>query len=113
MKFWRVMRDSRMANCPKEKRAMMRKGQLFSPDFTVNPFADVEFWLERLPALLGSAPRLAQGGCSHCSFEKALFIESKMWCEFFTRNQHLACKPFKKLTLPLGKARSFLSHSQI
>ena len=29
---------------------MMRKGQLFSPDFTVNPFADVEFWLERLPA---------------------------------------------------------------
>lgn len=58
----RVMRRYRMANCPKEKRAKMRKGQLFSRDFTVKLFAGVEFWMERLPALLGSAPRLRQAG---------------------------------------------------
>ena len=46
----------------KEKRAGMRRGQLFSPDYTVNLFADVEFWMERMPALLGSAPRLRQAG---------------------------------------------------
>jgi hypothetical protein len=47
---------------PKEKRAKMRKGQLFSRDFTVKLFAGFEFWMERLPALLGSAPRLRQAG---------------------------------------------------
>jgi hypothetical protein len=55
-----VMRRYRMATCPKEKRAKMRKGQLFSRDFTVKLFAGVEFWMERLPALLGSSPRLRQ-----------------------------------------------------
>jgi hypothetical protein len=45
---------------PKEKRAKMRKGQLFLRDFTVKLFAGVEFWIERLPALLGSARRLRQ-----------------------------------------------------
>lgn len=62
LKLRRVMRRYRMATCPKEKRAKMRKGQLFSRDFTVKLFAGVEFWMERLPALLGSAPRLRQAG---------------------------------------------------
>jgi hypothetical protein len=51
-----------MANGAPEKRGKMRKGQLFSPDFTVKLFAGIEFWMEPLPALLGSAPRLRQAG---------------------------------------------------
>ena len=62
LKLRRVMRRYRMATCPKEKRAKMRKGQLFSRDFTVKLFAGVEFWMERIPALLGSAPRLRRAG---------------------------------------------------
>ena len=62
LKLRRVMRRYRMATCAKEKRAKMRKGQLFSRDFTVKLFAGVEFWMERIPALLGSAPRLRQAG---------------------------------------------------
>jgi len=57
----RIIRRSFNA-CPKEKRAKMRKGQLFSRDFTVKLFAGVEFWMERILALLGSAPRLRQAG---------------------------------------------------
>ena len=62
LKLRRVMRRYRMATCAKEKRAKMRKGQLFSQDFTVKLFAGVEFWMDRLPALLGSSPRLRQAG---------------------------------------------------
>jgi len=62
LKLRRMMRRYRMATCPKEKRAKMRKGQLFSRDFTVKLFAGVEFWMERILALLGSAPRLRQAG---------------------------------------------------
>jgi len=62
VKLRRVMRRYRMAACTKGKRAKLRKGQLFTQDFTVKLFAGVEFWMERLPALPGSAPRLRQAG---------------------------------------------------
>jgi hypothetical protein len=62
VKLRRTMRRYRMAKCPPEKRGKMRKGQLFAPDYTVKLFATVEFWMERLPALLGTAPRLRQAG---------------------------------------------------
>ena len=62
VKLRRTMRRYRVAKCPPEKRGKMRKGQLFSADYTVKLSATVEFWMERLPALIGSAPRLRQAG---------------------------------------------------
>jgi len=56
------MRRYRLANTPAEKRKFLRKSQLWSEEFTAKLFAGVEFWMERIPALLGSAPRLRQAG---------------------------------------------------
>jgi hypothetical protein len=36
-----------------EKRKYLRKSQLWSHDFTAKLFCNVEFWLERLPRLIG------------------------------------------------------------
>ncbi len=49
----RFMRRYRWANTPPEKRKYMRKSQLWSQDFTVKLFCNVEFWIERLPKLIG------------------------------------------------------------
>jgi hypothetical protein len=35
------------------KRKFLRKSQLWSQDFTAKLFCNVEFWLERLPKLIG------------------------------------------------------------
>ena len=58
VKLRRVMRRYRLANTSPEKRKYLRKSQLWSEDFTVKLFTGVEFRMERLPALLDSAPRL-------------------------------------------------------
>jgi len=42
-----------MANTPPEKRKFLRKSQLWSEDFTAKLFCNVEFWVERLPKLIG------------------------------------------------------------
>ena len=49
----RTMRRYRWANTPPEKRKFLRKSQLWSQDFTAKLFCNVEFWLERLPKLIG------------------------------------------------------------
>ena len=53
VKLRRVMRRYRLANTPPEKRKYLRKSQLWSEDFTAKLFCNVEFWLERLPKLIG------------------------------------------------------------
>jgi hypothetical protein len=53
VKLRRVMRRYRVANTPPEKRKFMRKSQLWSEDFTAKLFCNVEFWLERVPKLIG------------------------------------------------------------
>jgi len=55
VKLRRVMRRCRLANTPPEKRRYLRKSQLWSEDFTAKLFCNVEFWLERLPKLVGTA----------------------------------------------------------
>jgi hypothetical protein len=42
-----------LANTPPDKRKFLRKSQLWSEDFTAKLFYNVEFWLERLPKLIG------------------------------------------------------------
>jgi hypothetical protein len=55
--LWRdktaVMRRYRLANTPPDKRKYVRKSQLWSEDFMAKLFCNVEFWLERLPKLIG------------------------------------------------------------
>jgi len=53
VKLRRVMRRYRLANTPPEKRKYLRKSQLWSEDFTAKLFCNVEFWLKRLPKLIG------------------------------------------------------------
>jgi hypothetical protein len=53
VKLRRVMRRYRLANTSPEKRKNLRKSQLWSEDFTAKQFCSVEFWLERLPILIG------------------------------------------------------------
>ena len=53
VKLRRVMRRYRLANTPPEKRKFLRKSQLWSEDFTAKLFCTVEFWMERLPKLIG------------------------------------------------------------
>jgi hypothetical protein len=53
VKLRRVMRRYRLANTPPEKRKYLRKSQLWSEDFTAKLFCNVEFWIERLPILIG------------------------------------------------------------
>jgi hypothetical protein len=55
------MRRYRVANTPQEKRKYLRKSQLWSEDFTAKLFCNVEFWLERLPELIGSCESLSKG----------------------------------------------------
>jgi hypothetical protein len=62
LRLRRTMRRYRMAKCLADKRGKMRKRQFFAPDYTVKLFVTVEFWMERLPASLGSVPRLRQAG---------------------------------------------------
>jgi hypothetical protein len=50
------MRRYRWANTPPEKRTFLRKNQLWSQDFTVKLFCNVEFWIERLAKLIGPQP---------------------------------------------------------
>jgi hypothetical protein len=61
VKLRRVMRRYRLANTPPEKRKYLRKSQLWSEDFTAKLFCNVEFWIERLPKLIGSAKDLSKG----------------------------------------------------
>jgi hypothetical protein len=49
----RIMRRYRWANTPPEKRKFLRKSQLWSQEFTAKLFCNVEFWLERVPKLIG------------------------------------------------------------
>jgi hypothetical protein len=49
----RIMRRYRWANTPPEKQKYLRKSQLWSQDFTVKLFCNVEFWIERLAKLIG------------------------------------------------------------
>jgi len=42
-----------VANTPSDKRKFLRKSQLWSKDFTAKLFCNVEFWMERLPKLIG------------------------------------------------------------
>jgi hypothetical protein len=49
----RIMRRYRWANTPPEKRKFLRKSQLWSQEFTAKLFCNVEFWIERLPKLIG------------------------------------------------------------
>ena len=53
VKLRRVMRRYRVANTPPEKRKYVRKSQLWTEDFTAKLFCNVEFWIERLPKLIG------------------------------------------------------------
>jgi hypothetical protein len=57
----RVMPRYRLANTPPEKRKFLRKSQLWSEDFTAKLFCNVEFWIERLPKLIGSSEILRKG----------------------------------------------------
>jgi len=61
VKLRRVMRRYRLANTPPEKRKYLRKSQLWSEDFTAKLFCNVEFWLERLPKLIGASESLSKG----------------------------------------------------
>ena len=47
------MRRYRLANTPPEKREYLGKSQLWPEDFKAKLFCNVEFWLERLPKLIG------------------------------------------------------------
>jgi hypothetical protein len=49
----RLMRRYLLANTLPEKRKLLRKSQLWSEDFTAKLFCNVQFWLERLPKLIG------------------------------------------------------------
>ena len=51
----RFMRRYRWANTPPEKRKFLRKSQLWLQDFTAKLFCNIEFWLKRLPRLIGLA----------------------------------------------------------
>jgi hypothetical protein len=51
----RFMRRYRWANTPPDKRKFLRKSQLWSQEFTAKLFCNVEFWIERLPKLLGAS----------------------------------------------------------
>jgi hypothetical protein len=42
-----------LANTRPEKRKFLRKSQLWSQDFTAKLFCNVEFWIERLPKMVG------------------------------------------------------------
>jgi hypothetical protein len=53
VKLRRAMRRYRVANTPPEKRKFIRKSQLWAQDFTAKLFCNVEFWMERLPKLIG------------------------------------------------------------
>jgi hypothetical protein len=55
------MRRYRVANTPPEKRKYLRKTQLWSEDFTAKLFCTVEFWIERLPKLIGPSESLSKG----------------------------------------------------
>jgi hypothetical protein len=55
------MRRYRLANTPPEKRKYLRKSQLWSEDFTTKLFCNVEFWLERLPTLIGVSESSSKG----------------------------------------------------
>jgi hypothetical protein len=50
----RFMRRYRWANTPPEKRKFLRRSQLWSQNFTAKLFCNVEFWVERVPKLLGA-----------------------------------------------------------
>jgi hypothetical protein len=58
-KLRRVMRRYRLANTPPEKRKYLRKSQLWLEDFTAKLFCNVEFWMERLPKLIGLSDNAA------------------------------------------------------
>jgi hypothetical protein len=47
---------------PKGETGEDAEGPVVFSDFTVKLFAGVEFWMERLPTLLGSALKLRQAG---------------------------------------------------
>ncbi len=47
------MRPYRLANTPQEKRKFLRKSQPWAGDLTAKLVCNVEFWLERLPKLIG------------------------------------------------------------
>ena len=61
VKLRRVMRRYRLANTPPEKWKYVRKSQLWSEDFTAKLFCNAEFWLERLPKLIGPSESLSEG----------------------------------------------------
>jgi hypothetical protein len=65
VKLRRVMRRYLLANAPPEKRKFLRKSQLWSQDFTAKLFCNVEFWLERLPKLIGTANVTPNSGLNH------------------------------------------------
>jgi hypothetical protein len=48
-----IMRRYGLATAPPEKRKFLRKSQLWSEDFTAKLFCNVEWWIERLPRLIG------------------------------------------------------------
>jgi len=52
-----LTRRYRRANTPPEKRKYLRKSQLWPEDFTAKLFCNVEFWMERLPKLMGLCGR--------------------------------------------------------
>jgi hypothetical protein len=53
------MRRYRLANTSPQKREFLRKSQLWAEDFTAKLFCNVEFWLDRLPKLIGSCESAA------------------------------------------------------
>lgn len=52
----RFIRRYRRAKTPPEKRRWLFKGGLCSKEFSVKLYCNVDFWLERLPWLLGNFP---------------------------------------------------------
>jgi hypothetical protein len=56
----RLIHRYRWANTPPEKRKFLRKSQLWSQDFTAKLFCNVEFWLDRLPKLVGPCEMFGQ-----------------------------------------------------
>jgi hypothetical protein len=61
VKLRRLMRRYRVANTSPKKRKYLRKSQLWSEDFTAKLFCNVEFWLERLPKLIGPSESFSEG----------------------------------------------------
>jgi hypothetical protein len=51
----RFIRRYRWANTAPEKRRWLRKGGLFTWEFSVKLYCNVDFWLERLPRLIGDS----------------------------------------------------------